>query len=74
MIIKIYVFNIKDPGSYKFAIRTKRKRTENANEANEKRTNASHEPYEKRTMHETNARYTKRMHETRNERIIGAYM
>jgi hypothetical protein len=59
-----------DPGPYKFAIRTKRKRTENANEANEKRTNASHERYEKRTIHETNARYTRRKHDTRNECTI----
>ena len=46
-----------DLGSYKFTIRTKRKRTKNANETNEKQTNASHERYEKPTIHETNARY-----------------
>ena len=54
----VIFWHITDPGSYKFAIRTKRKRTKNANETNEKRTNASHERYEKRTIHETNARYT----------------
>ena len=59
-----------DPGSYKFTTRTKRKRTENANETNEKRTNASHERYEKRTIHETNARYTKRMHDTRTNESL----
>ena len=59
-----------DPGSYKFTIRTKHKRTKNANETNEKRTNASHERYKKRTIHETNARYTMWTHDTRNERTI----
>jgi hypothetical protein len=53
------------PGSYKFTIRTKRKRTENANETNEKWTNASHERYETRKIKET-----KRRHDTRNERMI----
>ena len=58
-----------DPGSYKFTIRTKRKRTKNANETNEKRTNASHERCKKRTIHEANGRYRKRTHDTRtNER------
>ena len=59
-----------DPGLYKFTIRTKRKRTESANETNEKRTNASHDRYQKRTIHEANARYTKRTHDTRNECMI----
>ena len=61
-----------DPGSYKLIIRTKRKRTKNANETNErceKRTiherNETNELYgkRKRTIHERNERYM-------NERII----
>ena len=57
------------PGSYKFTIRTKRKRMENANETNEKWTNASHERYEKRTIHEAKERYTKRTHDTRTNEM-----
>ena len=45
-----------DPALLTFTIRTKRKRTKNANETSEKRTNASHERYEKCTIHETNER------------------
>ena len=68
-----------DPGSYKFTIRTKRKRTENANETNEKRTNdtknarytkRTHDTRNERTIHVTNARYTKRTHDTRNQRTL----
>jgi len=68
-----------DPGSHKFTIRTKRKRTENANETNEKRTNdtknarytkRTHDTRNERTIHLTNARYTKRTHDTRNQRTL----
>ena len=52
-----------------FTIRTKRKRTKNANEASEKQTNASHERYEKRTIHERNETNERTIHET-NKRTI----
>ena len=41
------------PGSYKYTIFTKRKRTENTKETNEKRTNASHERTKHWSVHVT---------------------
>ena len=74
----IHDISYTDPGSYKFTIRTKCKRTENANKTNEKRTNASHERHEKCTINETNTRYVRKIHKTNarytNERIIGVYL
>ena len=63
-----------DPGSYKFTIRTKRKRTKSANETNERFTRTIRKTHDIRTneMHRTN--YTEnaneRTHDTRSERTI----
>jgi hypothetical protein len=66
-----------DPGSYKFTIRTKHKRTKNErtlhtnDTKNARYTKRTHDTRCERTIHETNARY--RNERTKwNERIIGA--
>ena len=57
-----------DPGSYKFTMRTKRKRNERKTNKRFTRTiRKTHDTRNECMLHETNARYT-------NERIIGAYM
>ena len=57
-----------DPGSYKFTIRMKRKRTKNA-----RYTKRTHDTRNERTIHETNARYMKQMHET-NKRYVNIFL
>ena len=65
-MFSLKTINNTDPGSYKFTIRTKRKRTKNVNKMNEKQTNASHERYE---TNDTRNEQTNYMNETQtNER------
>jgi hypothetical protein len=58
-MFSLKTINNTDPGSYKFTIRTKRKRTKNANKTNEKQTNASHERYETNDTRNEQTNYTK---------------